>query len=326
MGTHPIFESDFDCLTERTDKMSPGAGGKKSDNMMLNFMLGGVSGGISKTCVAPIERVKLLLQNQAASHHMAQSGHKPYTGMVNCFVRIPKEEGFAALWRGNLANIIRYFPTQAISLSVKDKYQAMLPNYNKNTEFWKFFGKMLFTGGMAGATALCFVYPLDFARTRMGVDIGKSAAERQFKGIGDCVSQIYRADGLVGLYRGFGISLIGIIVFRACFFGSYDTMKAMAYDDPKQAPIYMAFAFGFAAETVAGIVAYPIDTVRRRLMMQSGVPVEERIYKGTTDCARKVFEAEGTQGFFKGAGSNVLRGLGGAIVLAVYDEFKKHLY
>ena len=71
----------------------------------------------------------------------------------------------------------------------------MLPNYNKNTEFWKFFGKMLFTGGMAGATALCFVYPLDFARTRMGVDIGKSAAERQFKGIGDCVSQIYRADG-----------------------------------------------------------------------------------------------------------------------------------
>ena len=66
---------------------------------------------------------------------------------------------------------------------------------------------------------------------------------------------------LVGLYRGFGISLIGIIVFRACFFGSYDTMKAMAYDDPKSAPIYMAFAFGFAAETVAGIVAYPIDTV-----------------------------------------------------------------
>ena len=71
----------------------------------------------------------------------------------------------------------------------------MLPNYNKKTEFWKFFGKMLFTGGMAGATALCFVYPLDFARTRMGVDVGKSAAERQFKGIGDCVAQIYRADG-----------------------------------------------------------------------------------------------------------------------------------
>jgi len=303
--------------------MSPGA--KQSDNMLVNFMLGGVSGGISKTCVAPIERVKLLLQNQAASHHMAKSGHKPYTGMINCFTRVAKEEGFTALWRGNLANIIRYFPTQAISLSCKDKYQAMLPNYNKNTEFWKFFGKMLFTGGMAGATALCFVYPLDFARTRMGVDIGKSASERQFKGIFDCVSQIHKADGFIGLYRGFGISLFGIIVFRACFFGSYDTMKALAYDDPKTAPIYMAFAFGFAAETIAGLVAYPIDTIRRRLMMQSGVPVEERMYKGTFDCYSKTLKNEGGAAFFKGAGSNVLRGLGGAIVLAVYDEFKKHL-
>jgi len=298
---------------------------KANDNMMVNFMLGGVSGGISKTCVAPIERVKLLLQNQAASHHMAKSGHVPYTGMVNCFVRVAKEEGTIALWRGNMANIIRYFPTQAISLSCKDKYQAMLPNYNKKTEFWKFFGKMLFTGGMAGATALCFVYPLDFARTRMGVDTGKSVAERQFKGIGDCVKQIYKADGFTGLYQGFGISLFGIIIFRACFFGSYDTMKAMAYDDPSKAPIWAAFAFGFAAETIAGLVAYPIDTVRRRLMMQSGVPAEERFYSGTIDCTKKIMQKEGGAAFFKGAGSNVLRGLGGAIVLAVYDEFKKHL-
>ena len=71
----------------------------------------------------------------------------------------------------------------------------MIPKYDKKTEFWKFFGGMLFTGGMAGATALCFVYPLDFARTRMGVDSGKSLAERQFKGIGDCIKQIYTADG-----------------------------------------------------------------------------------------------------------------------------------
>ena len=101
----------------------------------------------------------------------------------------------------------------------------------------------------------------------------------------------------------------------------------------------MAFAFGFAAETVAGLVAYPIDTglifslssydftinilVRRRLMMQSGVPAEERFYSGTIDCTKKIMQKEGGAAFFKGAGSNVLRGLGGAIVLAVYDEFKK---
>jgi len=324
MGTHPIFESDFDCLTDFCNEMSPPASGK-SDNFVVNFLLGGVSGGISKTCVAPIERVKLLLQNQVASHHMAQMGHKPYTGMVNCFVRVFREEGATALWRGNLANIIRYFPTQAISLSCKDKYSAMIPKYNKDTDFMLFAGRHLLIGGMAGLTALPFVYPLDFARTRMGVDVGKSVAERQFKGIGDCVKQIYKADGFVGLYQGFAISAVGIFIFRACFFGSYEIMKGMMYDDPKSAPMYMAFVFGFAAETVAGLVAYPIDTIRRRLMMQSGVPVEERLYKGTVSCAKTIMEKEGGAAFFKGAGSNILRGMGGAIVLAVYDEFKKHL-
>ena len=72
-----------------------------------------------------------------------------------------------------------------------------------------------------------------------------------------CFIIIFR---FTGLYQGFGISLFGIIIFRACFFGSYDTMKALAYDDPSKAPIWMAFAFGFAAETIAGLVAYPIDT------------------------------------------------------------------
>ena len=75
--------------------------------------------------------------------------------------------------------------------------------------------------------------------------------------------------------------------------------------------------------SISGFAIYIL--VRRRLMMQSGVPAEERFYRGTIDCTKKIMEKEGGAAFFKGAGSNVLRGLGGAIVLAVYDEFKKHL-
>ena len=78
----------------------------------------------------------------------------------------------------------------------------MLPNYNKKTEFWKFFGKMLLTGGAAGATALCFVYPLDFARTRMGVDVGKSAAERQFKLPGILIVHRDCSDFFLSLFLG----------------------------------------------------------------------------------------------------------------------------
>lgn len=89
------------------------------------------------------------------------------TGMVDCFIRIPKEQGFLSYWRGNLANVIRYFPTQALNFAFKDKYkQVFLGGVDKNTQFWRYFMGNLASGGAAGATSLCFVYPLDFARTR----------------------------------------------------------------------------------------------------------------------------------------------------------------
>lgn len=74
--------------------------------------------------------------------------------------------------------------------------------------------------------------------------------------------------------------------------------------------------------TFAGILSYPFDTVRRRMMMQSGRPKHEQAYKGTLDCWSKIARQEGTRAFFKGAFSNILRGTGGALVLVFYDELK----
>ena len=86
---------------------------------------------------------------------------------------------------------------------------------DKNKDFWKFFAGNLAAGGAAGATSLCIVYPLDFARTRLGADVGKAAADREFKGLFDCITKCYKAEGLVrGLYPGFISSVQGIIVYR----------------------------------------------------------------------------------------------------------------
>jgi solute carrier family 25 (adenine nucleotide translocator) protein 4/5/6/31 len=75
--------------------------------------MGGVSAAVSKTSAAPIERVKLLIQNQ---DEMIKQGRlsEPYKGVAECFKRTIADEGVTALWRGNLANVIRYFPTQVI--------------------------------------------------------------------------------------------------------------------------------------------------------------------------------------------------------------------
>jgi solute carrier family 25 (mitochondrial adenine nucleotide translocator), member 4/5/6/31 len=84
---------------------------KGGKNFMIDFLMGGVSAAVSKTAAAPIERVKLLIQNQ---DEMIKSGRlsESYKGIGDCFKRTIKDEGFTSLWRGNTANVIRYFPTQ----------------------------------------------------------------------------------------------------------------------------------------------------------------------------------------------------------------------
>jgi solute carrier family 25 (adenine nucleotide translocator) protein 4/5/6/31 len=287
-------------------------------SFFLDLAAGGTAGGISKTVVAPIERVKLILQTQDASTQITKETR--YKGILDAFRRIPAEQGAASLWRGNLANVIRYFPTQALNFAFKDKYKKIFVRHSPKTDFWKFFAGNLASGGAAGATSLLFVYPLDFARTRLAADVGSGKA-RQFTGLANCISTVYKQNGMKGLYGGFGVSVGGIIVYRAAFFGGFDTAKGMLLKDPKNPPIILSWLIAQCVTTAAGIISYPFDTVRRRIMMQAGR--KDKLYFGTLDCWRKILVNEGPSAFFKGALSNALRGSGGAIVLVLYDQFQK---
>lgn len=264
-------------------------------SFLLDLAAGGTAGGISKTLVAPIERVKLILQTQDSSKLITKETQ--YKGIMDAFIRIPKEQGVLSLWRGNLANVIRYFPTQALNFAFKDKYKQIFVRHDPKTDFWKFFMGNLASGGAAGATSLLFVYPLDFARTRLAADVGKGTS-REFTGLGDCIKKVYRSDGMKGLYRGFGVSVQGIIVYRAAFFGMFDTFKQVLLKDPKNAPIWQSWLIAQAVTTVAGLISYPLDTVRRRMMMQAGRSAAEIQYTSTFDCWRKVMKNEGPKGTF----------------------------
>ena len=269
--------------------------------------------------MAPIERVKLLLQTQDSNPRI-QSGEIPrYTGIGNCFTRVSREQGMASFWRGNMANVVRYFPTQAFNFAFKDTIKGLFPKYNPTTDFWPFFATNLASGGLAGAGSLLIVYPLDFARTRLAADVG-TGKDREFTGLVDCLSKTVKRGGPMALYQGFGVSVQGIIVYRGAYFGLYDTAKGVLFKDEKTAPFVAKWAVAQAVTSAAGVLSYPFDTVRRRLMMQSG---GKKQYDGTMDCWRKIAAQEGTGAFFKGAMSNILRGAGGAFVLVLYDEIKK---
>jgi solute carrier family 25 (adenine nucleotide translocator) protein 4/5/6/31 len=188
-----------------------------------------------------------------------------------------------------------------------------------------FLGNMA-SGGAAGATSLSVVYPLDFARTRLAADVGKGAnKEREFNGLVDCLKKVAANDGIGGLYKGFGISVVGIIAYRASYFGMFDTGKVLLFEDIKKANFFAMWAFAQFVTVAAGIASYPLDTVRRRLMMTSGKKGADLMYTGTMDCFRKILKDEGAGAFFKGCLSNIIRGTGGALVLVFYDKIQAYL-
>jgi len=138
--------------------------------------------------------------------------------------------------------VIRYFPTQALNFAFKDTYKKYLNPYNPKKNPYKFFLGNMASGGAAGATSLMFVYPLDFGRTRLAADVVKKT-DREFTGLVDCLMKVSKSDGIYGLYRGFGISVVGIIAYRASYFGMFDTGKAFMFPDIKKANFFAMWAF-----------------------------------------------------------------------------------
>lgn len=131
----------------------------------------------------------------------------------------------------------------------------------------------LASGGLAGATSLFFVYSLDYARTRLANDsksVKKGGGERQFNGLLDVYRKTIASDGVAGLYRGFNISCVGIIVYRGLYFGMYDSLKPVLLVGDLADNFLASFGLGWGITIGAGLASYPIDTIRRRMMMTSG--------------------------------------------------------
>jgi len=292
--------------------------GKQDIGFMENFLLSGAAAAVSKTAAAPIERVKLLVQNQ---DEMLKTGRldKPYKGVIDCTTRTFRTEGILPFWRGNMANVIRYFPTQALNFAFKDKIKKVFKQ-SKQDSYGVSFAKNIGSGGVAGAMSLCFVYSLDYCRTRLANDAksGKKGGERQFNGMADVYKKTIATDGIAGLYRGFVISCVGIVIYRGCYFGMYDTLKPILIGEGGS--FILSFMLGYVITIGSGLLSYPVDTIRRRMMMTSGEAVK---YKGSIDCTMQIVKNEGFMSLMKGAGANILRGVAGAGVLAGFDKFKE---
>ncbi|KAM6559259.1 hypothetical protein CsatA_028498 [Cannabis sativa] len=315
-------------MKEEKDEGKASSSSSSSYNWLANFhrdlLAGAVMGGIVHTIVAPIERAKLLLQTQESNLAIVGSGRRRFKGMFDCIARTVEEEGIISLWRGNGSSVIRYYPSVALNFSLKDLYRNMLRSGNSPSgHFASGASANFIAGAAAGCTTLVLIYPLDIAHTRLAADIGRNDV-RQFRGICHFLTTVGRKDGVRGIYRGLPASLHGMIIHRGIYFGGFDTMKEMMSNESKpEVSLLKRWIAAQAVTTTAGMLSYPFDTVRRRMMMQSGL--ETPMYRNTWDCWRKIYKTEGVVSFYRGAVSNIFRSTGAAAILVLYDEVKKFM-
>jgi solute carrier family 25 (adenine nucleotide translocator) protein 4/5/6/31 len=280
-------------------------------------MFGGTAAYISKSIASPIEVVKLRLQLQQA---LLDKGiiTVRYNGIIDCFRRLYTENGLPAFFKGNATNALRFFLTQALNFSFRDLFRKIIEERNGSIGF----AGNLAAGGTAGAFTQMIVYPLDFARTRLA-NQAKSGKNGEYAGLMDCIKKTHRSDGFEGLYRGFTVSCMCMIIYRGFYFGIYDSLRPHL---PKRLEENMAvtFGLGYLAAIASGALSYPLDTVRRRMMMTSGEKVK---FAGTAECMRKIWAEGGWKAFFRGGAANIVGGVTGAAVFSIYDrmkvEFKK---
>ncbi|GAV68303.1 LOW QUALITY PROTEIN: Mito_carr domain-containing protein, partial [Cephalotus follicularis] len=287
------------------------------------LVAGGVAGGFAKTVVAPLERVKILLQTRKAEFHSA--------GLLGSFKKIAKTEGIMGFYRGNGASVARIVPYAALHYMAYEEYRRWIilgfPDIGRGPVL------DLVAGSLAGGTAVLFTYPLDLVRTKLAYQVvgspklsvqGLVNTEQVYKGILDCFSKTYKEAGVRGLYRGVAPSLYGIFPAGLKFY-FYEEMKIHAPEEYKNS-IMVKLVCGSVAGLLGQTFTYPLDVVRRQMQVQRLLTSNSNELKGTFETLVMITQKQGWKQLFSGLSINYLKVVPSvAIGFTVYDIMKSCL-
>mmetsp|Transcript_74063 Transcript_74063/g.214570 ORF Transcript_74063/g.214570 Transcript_74063/m.214570 type:complete len:305 (+) Transcript_74063:100-1014(+) len=298
-----------------------------ADDVLRSMFAGAAATAVVRTAEAPLERIKILLQNQ----NLACEGHRPYTGAGDAALRVLKEQGFLAFWRGNLTNCVRVVPSSALRFTFMDRLQELAatglpPSPGGGSPVLPLHRQML-SGAMSGALTSFVVFPLDLTRTKLAADVG---AHRQFSGIIDCVRQTTRQHGWRGNYRGLFVSVLEITPYTALTMGGYEYFKRLlpAESDGEGSVlgVLRKVGVGWITGLVGSLVCYPLDTVKRQLMLDGSTGFQSKYGGSTGTCMRILYHEAGLRAFYRGCLFNAFKSApSAALTLVANDAFRNLL-
>lgn len=315
------------------------------------FVAGGVAGVFSRSLTAPLDRIKIIVQEGYLTH--LPDGKQALSTTKNARLKdvarmIYADGGVRGFWRGNLVNCCKASPEFAFVFGLRRYFFSIYEDIVEKEEQRAIkypdaehtrsiisrvprLGVNCFIGACAGVGAQSILYPLEVVKTRVCVS-RNSELQGGVRGI---VKDAYRQGGIKEFYRGFAPNMVGIVFYRGLELGIYSSiqqsvmMYRMKWLDMSRHDATLNVAevgvAGMIASTIAQTVTYPLNVVRTRLQTQ-GTQYRTKRYNGTIDCFVKVVKQKGVKALFSGLTANYLKAVpASATAFIVFEKVQNML-
>ncbi|XP_072310216.1 calcium-binding mitochondrial carrier protein SCaMC-2-B isoform X2 [Eucyclogobius newberryi] len=283
---------------------------KKTGLLWRILVAGGGAGAVSRTCTAPLDRLKVLMQVHASKRNSMN--------IASGFLQMIREGGTRSLWRGNGMNVIKIAPESAIKFMAYEQIKRLIGSQQETLGIPERF----VAGSLAGVIAQSSIYPMEVLKTRLA--LGKTG---QYKGILDCAKNIFKKEGAIAFYKGYVPNMLGIIPYAGIDLAVYETLKnswlqRYAIDSPDPG-VFVLLACGTMSSTCGQLASYPLALVRTRMQAQAtgGGP-----QMNMTTLFKHILKTEGALGLYRGLAPNFMKVIPSVCIsYVVYEHIKKTL-
>ncbi|XP_069465199.1 mitochondrial adenyl nucleotide antiporter SLC25A25 isoform X2 [Ambystoma mexicanum] len=281
---------------------------KQTGMLWRHLVAGGGAGAVSRTCTAPLDRLKVLMQVHATrTNNMC---------IVGGFTQMLREGGTRSLWRGNGINVLKIAPESAIKFMAYEQIKHLIGSDQETLRIHE----RLVAGSLAGAIAQSSIYPMEVLKTRMAL-----RKTGQYMGLLDCGKKILVKEGMTAFYKGYVPNMLGIIPYAGIDLAVYETLKnawlqrfAVNSADPG---VFVLLACGTISSTCGQLASYPLALVRTRMQAQASIEGAPQV--SMSGLFKHILKTEGAFGLYRGLAPNFMKVIPAvSISYVVYENLK----
>ncbi|XP_034480379.1 calcium-binding mitochondrial carrier protein SCaMC-3 isoform X2 [Drosophila innubila] len=286
-----------------------------------HLVAGGIAGAVSRTCTAPLDRVKVFLQVQTCR-----------MGISECMQILLKEGGSRSMWRGNGINVLKIAPETALKFAAYEQMKRLIRGNDTTRQMT--IAERFYAGAAAGGISQTIIYPMEVLKTRLAL-----RKTGQYAGIADAAAKIYKHEGARSFYRGYVPNILGILPYAGIDLAVYETLKRRyiaSHDNNEQPSFLVLLACGSTSSALGQLCSYPLALVRTRLQAQAAETIGSQTRKTqipmkSSDAHsgeetmmglfRKIVRQEGFTGLYRGITPNFLKVLPAVSISYVVYEY-----